>query len=348
MALPRSGSSIATWHVRPPKVYRPSATRFGNGASTWPRPSGARSDSVVAVEHRTPVEGALPQAGTDLRDDRLVVARHDAVLPPGRWGAAHAVSSCARSDLVSRPPANVADDTMAVMELGFTAGIAAIVLLGVLGQLLGHAREGPVDHRAAGARAAGRTGPRAGWTRTRCWATPCSRWCRWPWGSCCSRSRSSSTSPGCTAEPGGRCWGWSRRARSSPASAPPCSPSWVFDLPFSRAAVIGAILIVSGPTVVGPLLAVIRPKQPLESVLAFEGIFIDPIGATVALSMVHLALHKSGTGSAPRRSWASSPGCGRRRGVPGGRPVRARPGGHPRRARGRRRARRVRGRGVRR
>ena len=41
---------------------------------------------------------------------------------------------------------------------------------------------------------------------------------------------------------------------------------------------------------------VIRPKQPLESVLAFEGIFIDPIGATVALGMVHLALHKSGTG----------------------------------------------------
>ncbi|MEK8226925.1 cation:proton antiporter [Oerskovia sp. M15] len=45
----------------------------------------------------------------------------------------------------------------------------------------------------------------------------------------------------------------------------------VLDLPLSRAAVIGAILIVSGPTVVGPLLAMIRPKQPLESVLAFEG-----------------------------------------------------------------------------
>ena len=71
---------------------------------------------------------------------------------------------------------------------------------------------------------------------------------------------------------------------------------WVFDLPLGRAAVIGAILIVSGPTVVGPLLAVIRPKQPLESVLAFEGIFIDPIGATVALSMVHLALREDGPG----------------------------------------------------
>ena len=76
----------------------------------------------------------------------------------------------------------------------------------------------------------------------------------------------------------------------------------MFDLPFGRAAVIGAILIVSGPTVVGPLLAVIRPKQPLESVLAFEGIFIDPIGATVALAMVHLALHEQRAG--PRRRTA--------------------------------------------
>lgn len=66
----------------------------------------------------------------------------------------------------------------------------------------------------------------------------------------------------------------------------------VFDLPAARAAVIGAILIVSGPTVVGPLLAVIRPKQPLESVLAFEGIFIDPIGATVALGITNYALHE--------------------------------------------------------
>ncbi|GIG21583.1 hypothetical protein Cch01nite_23070 [Cellulomonas chitinilytica] len=65
----------------------------------------------------------------------------------------------------------------------------------------------------------------------------------------------------------------------------------VLDLSPARAAVIGAIVIVSGPTVVGPLLAIIRPRQPLESVLAFEGIFIDPIGATVAVAAVNVALH---------------------------------------------------------
>lgn len=66
---------------------------------------------------------------------------------------------------------------------------------------------------------------------------------------------------------------------------------WLLGLPIGRAGVIGAILIVSGPTVVGPLLAVIRPKQPLESVLAFEGIFIDPIGATAALAVTNVVLH---------------------------------------------------------
>ncbi|MBO9554890.1 cation:proton antiporter [Cellulomonas sp.] len=78
----------------------------------------------------------------------------------------------------------------------------------------------------------------------------------------------------------------------------------ILDLTPARAAVIGAIVIVSGPTVVGPLLAIIRPKQPLESVLAFEGIFIDPIGATVALGAVHVALH----GDPPRLGLTSLAG----------------------------------------
>jgi len=66
---------------------------------------------------------------------------------------------------------------------------------------------------------------------------------------------------------------------------------FLLGLTLGRAGVIGAILIVSGPTVVGPLLALIRPKQPLESVLAFEGIFIDPIGATAALAVTNVVLH---------------------------------------------------------
>jgi NhaP-type Na+/H+ or K+/H+ antiporter len=46
-----------------------------------------------------------------------------------------------------------------------------------------------------------------------------------------------------------------------------------------RAALLtGAILVVSGPTVVGPLLSTIRPAERLQRVLTWEGSLIDPIG----------------------------------------------------------------------
>jgi NhaP-type Na+/H+ or K+/H+ antiporter len=49
------------------------------------------------------------------------------------------------------------------------------------------------------------------------------------------------------------------------------------------ALVIGAILVVSGPTVVLPLLAFIRPKRDVRSLLKWEGILIDPIGALLGV-----------------------------------------------------------------
>lgn len=45
----------------------------------------------------------------------------------------------------------------------------------------------------------------------------------------------------------------------------------------------GAILIVTGPTVVGPILRQIRPKGRIGAVLKWEGILIDPVGAIVAV-----------------------------------------------------------------
>ncbi len=50
-------------------------------------------------------------------------------------------------------------------------------------------------------------------------------------------------------------------------------------LPF----MIGAILVVSGPTVVLPLLAYIRPARDVRSALKWEGILIDPLGALLAV-----------------------------------------------------------------
>lgn len=58
---------------------------------------------------------------------------------------------------------------------------------------------------------------------------------------------------------------------------------WLFDLPHPIAVLIGAIVIVSGPTVVLPILDFISPSTRVRSVLKWEGILIDPIGAIIAV-----------------------------------------------------------------
>ena len=55
------------------------------------------------------------------------------------------------------------------------------------------------------------------------------------------------------------------------------------DVETELAVLIGAVLIVSGPTVVMPLLRVLRPRQPTSSILRWEGILIDPVGAGIAI-----------------------------------------------------------------
>lgn len=46
---------------------------------------------------------------------------------------------------------------------------------------------------------------------------------------------------------------------------------------------LGAVLVVTGPTVVAPLLRTIRPSRNIGSILKWEGIVIDPIGAMLAV-----------------------------------------------------------------
>lgn len=53
-------------------------------------------------------------------------------------------------------------------------------------------------------------------------------------------------------------------------------------LDWSLAALFGALVIVTGPTVIAPLLRNIRPNARISSVLRWEGILIDPIGALAA------------------------------------------------------------------
>ena len=54
-------------------------------------------------------------------------------------------------------------------------------------------------------------------------------------------------------------------------------------LPFSTSLLLGSILVVTGPTVIGPLLRDIRPSGRVGAVAKWEGIVIDPIGAVLAV-----------------------------------------------------------------
>lgn len=73
-----------------------------------------------------------------------------------------------------------------------------------------------------------------------------------------------------------------------------------FDL--SMALLLGAILVVTGPTVIGPILLQLRPAGPVGRISKWEGIVIDPIGAVLAV-LVFEALHAveiAGMGEAAR------------------------------------------------
>ncbi|HED65405.1 MAG TPA: hypothetical protein ENJ09_07605 [Planctomycetes bacterium] len=57
----------------------------------------------------------------------------------------------------------------------------------------------------------------------------------------------------------------------------------VLSFAWESSALLGAILIVTGPTVVGPLLRHVRPTASVSRVLRWEGIVTDPIGAVLAV-----------------------------------------------------------------
>jgi NhaP-type Na+/H+ or K+/H+ antiporter len=64
----------------------------------------------------------------------------------------------------------------------------------------------------------------------------------------------------------------------------------IIDLDVQLAFLLGAIIVVSGPTVIGPLLAAVRPSEPTVSILKYEGTFLDPIGATLGVVVLNLVL----------------------------------------------------------
>ena len=67
----------------------------------------------------------------------------------------------------------------------------------------------------------------------------------------------------------------------------------------AAAVMLGAILVVSGPTVVLPLLRFIRPTEQLQQVLAWEGSLIDPVGG-----MLGAVVYTAELAGAHRRTFA--------------------------------------------
>jgi len=58
---------------------------------------------------------------------------------------------------------------------------------------------------------------------------------------------------------------------------------WLLDLPIELAVLFGAVTVVTGPTVIVPMLRSVRPNTRVANILRWEGIVIDPIGALLAV-----------------------------------------------------------------
>lgn len=61
----------------------------------------------------------------------------------------------------------------------------------------------------------------------------------------------------------------------------------LFGMSLRVASMVGMILVVSGPTVVGPLLQYVRPTDKVRRLLIWEGTLTDPIGAILGALVFH-------------------------------------------------------------
>ncbi|WP_338748122.1 cation:proton antiporter [Janibacter alittae] len=65
---------------------------------------------------------------------------------------------------------------------------------------------------------------------------------------------------------------------------------WFLGFPVELALLVGAVLVVTGPTVIGPILRQLRPTRRIAALLRWEGILVDPIGAILAVLVFQAVL----------------------------------------------------------
>jgi len=66
-------------------------------------------------------------------------------------------------------------------------------------------------------------------------------------------------------------------------------------LDWALSTLFGAIMIVTGPTVITPMLSAVRPTQNVANVLRWEGILIDPVGAIWAVLAYNVIIAQQGS-----------------------------------------------------
>ncbi|MEH2347211.1 MAG: sodium:proton antiporter [Nostoc sp.] len=65
---------------------------------------------------------------------------------------------------------------------------------------------------------------------------------------------------------------------------------WLSEFPWPIAFLYASLVVVTGPTVINPLLKQIGVEKQVSTLLEGEGVFIDPIGAILAVIVLHFVL----------------------------------------------------------
>ncbi|HRW05347.1 MAG TPA: cation:proton antiporter [Caldilineaceae bacterium] len=93
---------------------------------------------------------------------------------------------------------------------------------------------------------------------------------------------------------------------------------YLLALPWDLSLLFGALIIVTGPTVIAPLLRNVRPTANISSILRWEGIIIDPIGASAAVLVFDFILARGSGFSSTLISMVRIVGIGAGLGLVGG------------------------------
>ncbi|MGI8727505.1 MAG: cation:proton antiporter [Solirubrobacterales bacterium] len=72
---------------------------------------------------------------------------------------------------------------------------------------------------------------------------------------------------------------------------------YILGLELRVSTLLGAILVVSGPTVVLPLMRAIKPRGRVAKTMKWEGVFMDPVGALLAVVVYEIILAGEGAPS---------------------------------------------------